>query len=728
MAVGPVTFSLEPPDTGDPQALPADVQQDVAAGDEGVAPPIEGTGEGLLPPPRVPYAPDPGTYTHLWMSQTSTTTSEDIKEELSSYLGAYAGSGTPDYSAIQATILTSGDWYGFLTVLPDHQVCLVHSLGKHSSGLGRPTSAHNRIFGLLGEKIKDQLPPLVMVPSAGLLPWLKIQNVHQPTPEDLQDLANQGATTVLRPQLESGTEDQDEDKDRPQVSVQNLCFIPKPWAAHFLAPLSPWGALQTFRSLLASLPVVDHFDFDFIEAWLKVACTHTLTVPGESRLCARWQRPYSDRRVLQWIRRHSQYVNQMPQGVAQAGAPIGLDPQECFNKALETVAALKPVQEAKKYTTAELQRIRAACSLSVAEMGTILPPFHMRLLAEGRTKRGTESVLAQALRPRDDTDDPGLIYVSPELVADMMACKYGLGWDTSYRNCHRGLSPFAVPHMSLRHQQERLLYQDRLGKASMTTMGDVEKGEETPSTSPKSYHGCLQLLSNYIKLLTEIVGLRSTHLCEVIAIRRKLRQKVDLYIDMGPREILFLLWAIFLDAREVFSQQIEDTDAVPESQLKYTTSFLGVGRIPMDILGVPIAQFGADGSSGTTTTELSSMSSGGDLFKPADFVSPKNTSVPDDISAITMPLVQKHPQITANTLMSHGSLTFEDIRVGNKGACLNYNLLGICSDPKCSYRHSRAKPTPERIKAVVDILRPAVQSYLTSGGLAERKRKRGPPS
>jgi hypothetical protein len=145
-----------------------------------------------------------------------------------------------------------------------------------------------------------------------------------------------------------------------------------------------------------------------------------------------------------------------PSNMAQPGAvPGGLDPQECFNRALETVAALKPVQEMRKYTTAELQRLRAACSLSVAEMDTLLPPFHARLLAEGRTKRGTESVLAQALRPRDDTDDPGLIYVSPKLVADMMACKYGLGSDTSYRNCHRGLSPFAVPHMSLRHQQER---------------------------------------------------------------------------------------------------------------------------------------------------------------------------------------------------------------------------------------------------------------------------------
>ncbi len=68
----------------------------------------------------------------------------------------------------------------------------------------------------------------------------------------------------------------------------------------------------------------------------------------------------------------------------------------------------------------------------------------------------------------------------------MMACKYGLGWDTSYRNCHRGFSPFAVPHMSLRHQQERLLYQDRLGKASMTTMGDVEK-EKRPHARTQNH-------------------------------------------------------------------------------------------------------------------------------------------------------------------------------------------------------------------------------------------------
>jgi hypothetical protein len=114
----------------------------------------------------------------------------------------------------------------------------------------------------------------------------------------------------------------------------------------------------------------------------------------------------------------------------------------------------------------------------------------------------------------------------------------------------------------------------------------------------------------------------------------------------------------------------------------------------MDILGVPIAQFGANGSRpGTTaTSDMSFMNSGpGVLFRPADFVSPKNASIPNDISAIT--LMEKFPKVTANALMSHGSLNFENICVGNKGACLDYNLLSICTDSKCTYRHARAKPT-----------------------------------
>jgi hypothetical protein len=312
-------------------------------------------------------------------------------------------------------------------------------------------------------------------------------------------------------------------------------------------------------------------------------------------------------------------------------------------------------------------------------MEALLPPFHENLLAEGRTKKVTGAVLAQALRPSDDSDDPGLIYVSPELVSDIKDCKYGLGWDTSYRNCRRGLSPFAVLHMSMQHQQERSAYQERLCQASTTTIDDVEKGESSPSPAPRDYHSLLQVLYNYIRLLTVVLGTQSAHTREVIAIRRKLRVKIDLYIDFEPHKIIYLLWAIFLDARAFLSQQVGPMDTLPESQLRYTNNFLGVGRIPMDIMGVPFFQFGAvhPRSTDTTVPDSRSRSSSQDdaMFKPADWVAPTNPSVSDDISVLTMPLMQKFPKATADVLMAHADLRYDDIWVGNKGACLNYNLL-----------------------------------------------------
>jgi hypothetical protein len=516
--------------------------------------------------------------------------------------------------------------------------------------------------------------------------------------------------------------------EEDEVSVQNICFIPKVWAPYFLAPLSPYLALQTYSLLLQTIPPNLQNSFDFLGTWLSIACTH-ITAGAESILKSKWQNPPVERRMISWMQRHTLYVNDMP-AAALGGSPgLTLGPQECFNKALETVAALCPIPEAaatKKYTPAEMRRLRAACSLSVPEMESALPSFHEQLLTEGRTKKGTEAVLAQALRPQGDTDDPGLVYVSAELVSDVKECKYGLGWDTLYRNCHQGISPFAVPHMFMKHQQEQNGYQERLQRATTTTLGDIEKGESSPSPAPQDYHGLLQLLSNYVRLLGILVGTRSAHTREVVAVRRKLREQGDLYIDIGPREIIYLLWAIFLDAREFFAHQVEPIEALPESQLRYTTNFIGVGPIPMEIMGVPLDQFGAQhprgGSNGTASTDDSTLSSKENLFRPADWVTPKNPGVADDISAVTMPMLQKFPNATAEALMAHGDLRYDDIRIGNKGACLNYNLLGICKDRTCLYRHSRAQPTPERIKAVTDKLKPAVQQFMTAGASANPHR------
>ena len=70
-------------------------------------------------------------------------------------------------------------------------------------------------------------------------------------------------------------------------------------------------------------------------------------------------------------------------------------------------------------------------------------------------------------------------------------------------------------------------------------------------------------------------------------------------------------------------------------------------------------------------------------FAPAEYVSHKNTSIADDISAITMPLVEKFPNATMEARMAHGNLQYNDICIGSKGAGLNYNLVGACID-KCA--------------------------------------------
>jgi hypothetical protein len=75
--------------------------------------------------------------------------------------------------------------------------------------------------------------------------------------------------------------------------------------------------------------------------------------------------------------------------------------------------------------------------------------------------------------------------------------------------------------------------------------------------------------------------------------------------------IIFQLGAIFLDAREFVSYQVGSTKVLPELQLWYTTKFIGVGRIPMHIMGIPLEQFGAlhqRGMGGTMITADSTIS------------------------------------------------------------------------------------------------------------------------
>jgi hypothetical protein len=132
----------------------------------------------------------------------SGTSAAEPAAECETYLDAF--NGTPvDYNAIVLTsLLAASDGMVFLTVLARNEVCPVHSIGRFTCRLGKHTPLHNRIFGLLGEKVEESLPPVAMVPAGGLAPWLQIEDHrHQPATTDLAELEASRHWTISEPTI-----------------------------------------------------------------------------------------------------------------------------------------------------------------------------------------------------------------------------------------------------------------------------------------------------------------------------------------------------------------------------------------------------------------------------------------------------------------------------------------------------------------------------------------------
>jgi hypothetical protein len=666
--------------------------------------------------PQLPYAADAGSYTKIWQEQNIGITLDATKAEITEFLANYDGTTRPDYAIIEDSILSSCRNLSFLTIMKDHRVGLLHSIGKYSSGLGKPTPAHRRIFGLIGEKIGTELPPSVMAPSSGLKDWIKTQDLYEPTDAYIKGLKDSDKMILAIPPVPLND-------DEEKVSVMTLCYLPRVWAPYFLKETSPYDAWLMSQKLLAQLPPAARPSFDYLEGWLKIACTGT----EKSQLCAAWQGPYMDREQRKWMQNHTASLNAVSSMLPNSPAlpPTGgptLSANEIFLKTLETVQTLKPPTETKKYSPLERQRLRACCNLSVMQFETEgLPAFHRLLLAEGRSAKGTASALTASLKANPGRGDPGLIFISPELTKDIKECNYGYGGDKSYGNCHRGISPFSVPHMSLRLQQERRTYQDRLAQASHVTLTDVAKGESAPVVVPSGYGDLLRLLSNYIRLVTTVAGTRSSHGLELVEIQTILRAQPDTYGDISQQQNAYILWAIFKDARWFFSQSVEPGDPLPTSTLRYVTSFMNAGRLPLDQIDVPPELLTSPRPRPVDRPAPRAESRSDDLFPGAkpDYVPVTNDSVPDDISAITGPLMEKFPDANVGDLL-RGGAKFEDLRMGKRGTCMNYNLLGVCSEPDCRYQHNKSKPAAAKAKSIAEKLRPVVDDLISGG----HKRKR----
>jgi hypothetical protein len=420
----------------------------VAAGGAGVANPVAPPLPPDLPMPPLPFASGPGSISHELMSLCASQTQVQLVAEVNRMLSVYNGN-QPNMSLFADAITNSDKLMCFLTISRNGLVSVAHTLGKYSAGLDMSSAAQNRVFALLGEKIGGQLPPGVMVPTAGLVPMLTLKPYGVPPKEDLvAELEAADPSVALATTTAGQVAGQGE-----WVELSQLVYIPQKWAPYLMKEMTAWQALKVLEQLTASLPVGLQTGVSYLLKWARVACTKESAASPFSALHVKWQSsPPGDRDVIEWQQRR---YTMLCRTVVGPPAPAALNPQAGFDAALQTMLALKPQTEStnKSYTTLEMKKLRASMSLLPAEMDTDMPIMHAQLLQEGRSKKGTAAVLHQFMITQADCDFPSLTWLSPDLIRDIQECNYG-DFDISGDKCDRGISPFAVPAMSLKHQQE----------------------------------------------------------------------------------------------------------------------------------------------------------------------------------------------------------------------------------------------------------------------------------
>jgi hypothetical protein len=204
--------------------------------------------------------------------------------------------------------------------------------------------------------------------------------------------------------------------------------------------------------------------------------------------------------------------------------------------------------------------------------------------------------------------------------------------------------------------------------------------------------------------LEVLFGVECDHLVHVQAIRDGLE---DHEMDMEPKITqtlcLHLMWRIHHNARQFFMvcESWEDGEILSRSQLGLTVRNLVDDCAIQQMLTCPVAAF----------MEADSNAIAGRAADPARACTPAGGSKPSIHPAIP-PLCQKavakftklYPTLSVMDMVKRGGIRFGAIQIGNKWDCSNFNLLGKCTDPRCTYTHKPARVEEEQQVAVAKII------------------------
>jgi hypothetical protein len=636
---------------------------------------------------------------------------------MANYLALLSG-GTPNPEVLALAVTTSSlEPMCFLTCRETSSTAvptieLIHSIGTYVVVLGQADDLHGHSFAFVGETTGDQLPSAFLEPDAGVATTVVRNTVSVPDLATVQGHYAQPGASVLMPSTTVGT----------NAEVALVCMIPLMWAPYFIEGGTPKATLDKIEQLVTASPVAHRPAFSFIQDWGRFACVAAGPQAPQSHrpsVAVGWKDFPRDRQYTEWATHRFKAVYRIaPPTVAVPPAVSGgaTDPNAAIAAAI--VAGLQGASQAErdkkeKYAYHEKLSILAACGLHPGDWNQV-PPIYNKITQDGRTVSAVRVALEQEYRDTVLTSEiPSSVFFSTQLVSDVKDIKFGWQDSQAYASCHRGMSPFALPHTSIESHQALRDQEEDTALATSTTISDMRASRTGPPPCPTDYYGFLQSICSYLKLLMMLFGANCDHLIQVSAIYFLVKERVAMFQLMTKEQVAHLMWSIFIDARTYFSTTHDQMGNPPVSRLEWLVGAMRGGALP-PTMGTPLlSMFGntRDGPRnpllGTGTQNGSRSGTGGPPYT--------NSQVNAQIAEATGEARRCSSLVNFRTVSAAaappkpqlGGLSL------SRGGCFDYLFFGKCSAARCTYKHD-GQVDEAKVDRVISKMRPALAQFVAA--------------
>lgn len=684
-----------------------------AAGVGGGAGGVPPVGGGPPPPLVLPLASPSPISMAIWDKVAEAERAEFSNSEMRNYQLVVNGNNASPGALVLMVSTGAFEPKCFLTARMNSaraipQIELIHSVGNYVVALGQADDLHGHSFAFVGDQVGDQLPSTYLEPeTGGILSAFTMSNVGVPTEAVINAHYAQVNPSVFLPSDTAGV----------ATDLMEVCMIPLMWAPYFIGGGTPKQTLDKIELLLATVPGGQRQAYESIHQWGRYACVAAGQLGAElnqSSISTEWRDFPRGIAYNAWAEGRFRAVYRMAaRHPAAAAAPI-IDQSQRMAEAI--VIGMKGASAAEKekkekYAPYERSKILAACGLHEDEW-TSVPAIYDKITLDGRTRTAVRNALEQEYRETSLRGEfPASVFLSTQLVKDVKDVNFGWQGVLAFDGCHRGISPFAVPHHSMEAAQRLRAVEEEADSVTTTTIADVRAARSKPPPCPTGYYDLLQMLSMYIKLLMMLFGSMCDHMIHATSIFYLLRDQMATFEHIDGKQVASILWIIFRDARAYFSAGHDVMGEPPVSHLDWAIGALRGGMVPQ-VIGIPRQLL--EGNSATTGGQPSprqGTASGGTRNQQGP--QGPNTNVHTKIEAATAEARRRDPDLNYKKVME--TAPQPKPRITNvqlqRGGCFDYLFFGKCSNARCTFKHD-GEVDEAKIDGVIAKMRPGLEKFV----------------